>query len=73
MVRRVLVTGWPSFLHGEATAGDVLAMEAVADGLRLREMAVDPAWSPRFRPGAGPRSLPLIRSSPGSPPPWTEP
>lgn len=26
---RVLVTGWPSFLHGEATAGDVLAMEAV--------------------------------------------
>lgn len=25
---RVLIVGWPSFLHGEATAGDVLAMEA---------------------------------------------
>ena len=27
---RVLIVGWPSFIHGEATAGDVLAMEAVA-------------------------------------------
>lgn len=49
-MRRVLVTGWPSFLHGEATAGDVLAMEAVAGELRSRA-AVDLAWSPRFRPG----------------------
>lgn len=49
-MRRVLVTGWPSFLYGEATAGDVLAMEAVAGELRARA-AVELAWSPRFRPG----------------------
>jgi hypothetical protein len=30
---RVLVTGWSSFLDGEATAGDVLSMEAVRDSL----------------------------------------
>lgn len=29
---RVPVTGWPSFLHGEATAGDVPAMGAVRRG-----------------------------------------
>jgi hypothetical protein len=27
---QVLVAGWPSFIHGEATNGDVLAMEAAA-------------------------------------------
>lgn len=42
---RVLVTGWPSFLHGEATAGDVLAMEAV------RQALAGAAWSPVLRPG----------------------
>jgi hypothetical protein len=26
----VLVTGWPGFIAGEATAGDVLSMEAAA-------------------------------------------
>jgi hypothetical protein len=50
-VRRVLVTGWPSFLHGEATAGDVLAMEAVQRALRAAGIACDLAWSPVFRPG----------------------
>ena len=30
---RVLITGWPSFWHGEATAGDVAAMDRVAAGL----------------------------------------
>jgi Polysaccharide pyruvyl transferase len=48
---RVLVTGWPSFLHGEATAGDVLAMEAVRQTLSAAGMACDLAWSPVFRPG----------------------
>lgn len=48
---RVLVTGWPSFLHGEATAGDVLAMEAVRRGLAGADVDCDLAWSPVFRPG----------------------
>ncbi|MFD8594359.1 polysaccharide pyruvyl transferase family protein [Kitasatospora sp. NPDC059646] len=50
-VRRVLLTGWFSFLHGEATAGDVLAVEAVARALAERGTPHDIAWSPRFRPG----------------------
>lgn len=50
-MQRVLVVGWPSFVHGEATAGDVCAMEAVARGLRAHGVTVDLAWSPRFRPG----------------------
>ncbi|WP_217711357.1 polysaccharide pyruvyl transferase family protein [Actinomadura sp. NAK00032] len=48
---RVLVAGWPSFLHGEATAGDVLAMEAVRQGLAAAGVECDLAWSPVFRPG----------------------
>ncbi|KAB2362762.1 polysaccharide pyruvyl transferase family protein [Actinomadura montaniterrae] len=48
---RVLVTGWPSFLHGEATAGDVLAMEAVRRALDGAGIGCDLAWSPVFRPG----------------------
>ncbi|XRQ14945.1 polysaccharide pyruvyl transferase family protein [Actinomadura welshii] len=48
---RVLVTGWPSFLHGEATAGDVLAMEAVRRALGSAGVGCDLAWSPVFRPG----------------------
>jgi hypothetical protein len=48
---RVLVAGWPSFLHGEATAGDVLAMEAVAAELDEAGVLYDMAWSPVFRPG----------------------
>ncbi|MDY0814539.1 polysaccharide pyruvyl transferase family protein [Kitasatospora purpeofusca] len=50
--RRVLLTGWYSFLHGEATAGDVLAGEAVEAALRKASIRYDVAWSPRFRPAA---------------------
>lgn len=47
---RILLTGWFSFLHGEATAGDVLSLEAVRAA--LGELPCDVAWSPVFRPGA---------------------
>jgi hypothetical protein len=47
---RVLITGWSSFLDGEATAGDVLSMEAVRDSLLEDGIAVDVAWSPGLRP-----------------------
>ncbi|MFF1612534.1 polysaccharide pyruvyl transferase family protein [Amycolatopsis sp. NPDC058278] len=49
---RVLLTGWASFLHGEATAGDVLSLRAA--GAALAEAGIDHrvAWSPGFRPGA---------------------
>jgi hypothetical protein len=50
-VGRVLVTGWPSFLHGEATAGDVLAMEAARAALSAAGIGCDLAWSPVLRPG----------------------
>jgi hypothetical protein len=46
---RVLVTGWSSFLDGEATAGDVLSMEVVRDSLLEAGLDVDVAWSPRLR------------------------
>jgi hypothetical protein len=48
---RVLIVGWPSFLHGEATAGDVLAMEAARGALSNAGFRCDLAWSPVFRPG----------------------
>lgn len=48
---RVLIAGWPSFIHGEATAGDVLAMEAVAAALDEAGVRHEMAWSPVFRPG----------------------
>jgi hypothetical protein len=48
---RVLVVGWPSFIAGEATAGDVLAMEAVAAELDAAGVRYEMAWSPVFRPG----------------------
>jgi Polysaccharide pyruvyl transferase len=57
---RVLLTGWFSFRHGEATAGDVLAAQAVADALDAAGVAYDIAWSPVFRPGA----LELSRAAP---------
>ena len=50
-VARVLVVGWPSFIAGEATAGDVLAMEAVAAELNAAGVQYEMAWSPVFRPG----------------------
>lgn len=49
---RVLLTGWFSFLHGEATAGDVLAAQAAAAALDAAGVGYDIAWSPVFRPGA---------------------
>jgi hypothetical protein len=49
---RILVTGWFSFLHGETTAGDVLALQAVLDDLDRHRLPYDVAWSPVFRPGA---------------------
>ena len=49
---RVLLTGWFSFLHGEATAGDVLAAQTVQRALEDAGIGYDVAWSPVFRPGA---------------------
>lgn len=49
---RVLLTGWPSFLHGEATAGDVLSMGRVHRALQQAGLPVEVAWSPAFRPGS---------------------
>ncbi|GAA3358091.1 hypothetical protein GCM10020366_28800 [Saccharopolyspora gregorii] len=49
---RVLVLGWASFLHGEATAGDVAAAEAVAGAAASAGFRCDVAWSPGFRPGS---------------------
>jgi hypothetical protein len=51
MTGRVLLTGWFSFLHGEATAGDVLALEAVRRSLDQAGIGYEVAWSPVFRPG----------------------
>ncbi len=45
----ILVTGWFSFLHGEATAGDVLALRRVEEVLRGAGLAYDVVWSPGFR------------------------
>ncbi|WP_345593233.1 polysaccharide pyruvyl transferase family protein [Streptomyces marokkonensis] len=49
---RTLVTGWFSFLHGEATAGDVLALRRVEEVLRGAGLAYDVVWSPGFRADA---------------------
>lgn len=48
---RVLLTGWFSFFHGEATAGDLLALQAVRRSLAAAGLDHDIAWSPGFRPG----------------------
>jgi polysaccharide pyruvyl transferase len=48
---RVLLMGWASFLHGEATAGDVLSLRAAGAALSAAEIDHDVAWSPAFRPG----------------------
>ncbi|QFU91856.1 polysaccharide pyruvyl transferase family protein [Amycolatopsis sp. YIM 10] len=49
---RVLLTGWPSFVDGEATAGDVLSLRSVRAALDAAGIDSDTAWSPEFRPGA---------------------
>lgn len=46
---KILVTGWFSFLHGEATAGDVLALRRVEEVLGSAGLAYDVVWSPGFR------------------------
>lgn len=53
---RVLLTGWASFLHGEATAGDVLSLRAAGAALAEAGIDHDVVWSPGFRPGT--RHLP---------------
>ena len=50
--RRALLTGWFSFLHGEATAGDLPAAEAAGRALDAAGLPYDTAWSPVFRPPA---------------------
>ncbi|WP_309141879.1 polysaccharide pyruvyl transferase family protein [Streptomyces griseicoloratus] len=50
--QRILVTGWFSFLDGEATAGDVLALRRVEEVLRGAGLAHDVVWSPGFRADA---------------------
>jgi len=52
---RVLLAGWSSVLHGEATAGDVLATEAVAARLAAEGIPHDLAWSPAVHRAYGPR------------------
>jgi hypothetical protein len=50
---RALLVGWFSFLHGEATAGDVLSMQAVEACLTSAGIAHDVAWSPVMCPSGG--------------------
>ncbi|WP_442907808.1 polysaccharide pyruvyl transferase family protein [Kineococcus sp. G2] len=52
---RVLLIGWSSVLHGEATAGDLLSTEAVAQRLRADGAEVDLAFSPAVLLAQGPR------------------
>ncbi|MBN6038376.1 polysaccharide pyruvyl transferase family protein [Amycolatopsis sp. 195334CR] len=47
---RVLLTGWPSFVDGEATAGDVLSLRSVRAALAGAGIDTETAWSPVFRP-----------------------
>lgn len=48
---RALVTGWFSFEHGEATAGDLRAAEVVCGWLDEAGIAYDVATSPAFAEG----------------------
>ncbi|RZQ60229.1 polysaccharide pyruvyl transferase family protein [Amycolatopsis suaedae] len=48
---RVLLTGWPSFVDGEATAGDLLSMRRVADALAALGVPADQVHSPNLYPG----------------------
>ncbi|MEU1905853.1 polysaccharide pyruvyl transferase family protein [Streptomyces hygroscopicus] len=49
--RKVLLTGWFSFLDGEATAGDVLALHRVRAVLDHAGIPYDVVWSPGYRAG----------------------
>jgi hypothetical protein len=50
---RVLLVGWFSVTHGEATAGDVLSLRAVETALAVAEVDTDVAWSAVMRPAGG--------------------
>ncbi|MGW7257374.1 polysaccharide pyruvyl transferase family protein [Streptomyces sp. NPDC054834] len=50
--RKALLTGWFSFADGEATAGDVLALDRVQGILEGAGYAYDTVWSPAFKPDA---------------------
>jgi len=52
MTERALVVGWPSFVDGIASAGDVLGMEAAREELTQAGLPCDMALSPVFRPEA---------------------
>lgn len=49
---RVLLTGWPSFLNGEATAGDMLSMDRIRRALVRSGVSCEVTWSQMFRPGS---------------------
>lgn len=49
----VLLTGWSGVVHGEATAGDVLSMAAVAGSLDQAGIACDTGWSEVMCPPGG--------------------
>jgi hypothetical protein len=48
---RVLVTGWASFRHGEATVGDVLSLRRVHSALAEIGIPCEIAWSGGYLPG----------------------
>lgn len=48
---KVLVTGWFSFVHGEATAGDLLARDVACEWIELAGRPYDVALSPAFDAG----------------------
>lgn len=52
MAERALIVGWPSFVDGVASAGDVLGMEAAREELQHAGLPCDMALSPIFRPEA---------------------
>jgi Polysaccharide pyruvyl transferase len=52
---RALIVGWFSFLHGEATAGDVLCMEALRAALGEAGIDHEVAWSDVMCPPGGAR------------------
>lgn len=59
-VPKTLLTGWFSFRHGEATAGDVAALRHVQQELDAAGLPYDTAWSPGFHRHA----LHLARAAP---------
>ncbi|WP_338890196.1 polysaccharide pyruvyl transferase family protein [Rhodococcus sovatensis] len=58
----ILVVGWSSFVHGESTAGDVLATEAVRRHLCENALFHDVAWSPVMASAIPPATFPNVIS-----------